>query len=94
MSYLRMCFSKNLGDADFDFQQFWGNHHHQVPILADTCVSVSIAPLTSVSSESSFSVAGHVNRKERSRLDPETLTLTMLLKGKKKVVELVDKYHL
>ena len=83
-----------LLDEEYDFQQFWVKHHQKIPILAKRIVGVSIAPLTSVPSESSFSVAGHVNRKERSRLDPETLTLIMLLKGSKIVSELVRKYKL
>ena len=83
-----MTFNENLLNVDYDFQQFWKKNHQKIPILAKRCIAVSIAPLTSVPSESSFSVAGHVNRKERSRLDPETLTLTMLLKGKNKVSEL------
>ena len=95
LSFLRYTFEEEyINNPEYSFQKFWKDHHKTLPILAKRCVSVSIAPLSSVPSESFFSIAGQVHRKERSRLDPETLTLIMLLKGSKIVSGLINKFDL
>ncbi|CAF1314845.1 unnamed protein product [Rotaria sordida] len=63
-----------------DFETFWNQKQHMLPILTSFVRRYSIIPATSVASESAFSVAGYVQRKQRSSLSPTTLRYLMLLK--------------
>lgn len=61
---------------------FWKQHYRQFPILADLARIFLSTPGTSVPSESTFSLSAYVARKERARLNPETLSYTMFMKDK------------
>ncbi|CAF4960902.1 unnamed protein product, partial [Rotaria sp. Silwood1] len=63
-----------------DFETFWNQKQYMLPILTSFVRRYSIIPATSVASESAFSVAGYVQRKQRSSLSPTTLRYLMLLK--------------
>lgn len=45
---------------------------------------------TSVPSESSFSIAGMIQNKQRSAMHPETLEICMILKNHNEVMEQLD----
>ncbi|CAF4681243.1 unnamed protein product, partial [Rotaria sp. Silwood2] len=63
-----------------DFETFWNQKQHMLSILTSFVRRYCIIPATSVASESAFSVAGYVHRKQRSFLSPTTLRYLMLLK--------------
>lgn len=67
-------------DGTTDFHMFWKNNQHKLPGLAFLVRRFCIMPVTSVASESAFSVAGYVQRKQRSSLAPSTLRYSMLLR--------------
>ena len=46
-------------------------------------------PATSVASESSFSIAGYINRKERSSLSSSQLRMTMCTKDFYKIDDII-----
>ena len=72
--YLSTCKTSN------DWQGFWNDHHRSMPLLASFVRRYGIIPATSVASESAFSVAGYLHRKQRSSLSPSTLRYLMVLK--------------
>ena len=61
------------------FQDFWIENESEIPHLANLVRSFNIRPVTSVASESLFSMAGYVNRKQRCSLSPDMLRYSMLL---------------
>lgn len=63
-----------------EFQQFWRNHYRQLPRLASLVRRYCILPATSVACESAFSIAGFIQRKQRSSLAPSALRYLMLLR--------------
>ena len=60
--------------------QFWKTHGYNFPRLFKLAKQYSCTPATSVASESAFSTAAFINRKERSRLSLENLAATVFLK--------------
>ena len=63
-----------------DFESFWNEKQNMLPTLSLLVRRYSIIPATSVASESAFSVAGYIQRKQRASLSPTTLRYLMLLK--------------
>lgn len=63
-----------------DFESFWNQKQKLLPTLSLFVRRYNIIPATSVASESAFSVAGYVQRKQRASLSPTTLRYLMLLK--------------
>lgn len=61
---------------------FWQRHQSQLKCLASLARKHLITPATSVPSESAFSVASFLGRKERSRLSPHNLAQLAFLKDK------------
>jgi hypothetical protein len=76
--YIKLASAKN---AD-DFQRFWIENGKQLPRLANLCRRVNIVPSTSISSESLFSIASFLNRKQRSSLSSQTLRYLLVLKNR------------
>lgn len=72
--YLSKCKTTN------SLQGFWNENQTTMPLLASFARRYGIIPATSVASESAFSVAGYINRKQRSSLSPSTLRYQMVLK--------------
>ena len=66
--------------ASSDWQGFWNDQQRSMPLLASFVRRYGIIPATSVASESAFSVAGYLQRKQRSSLSPSTLRYLMVLK--------------
>ncbi|CAF3331156.1 unnamed protein product [Rotaria sp. Silwood2] len=63
-----------------DYQSYWNEKKTLLPILSSFTRRYNCIPATSVASESAFSVAGYIDRKQRASLLPTTLRYLMLLK--------------
>lgn len=63
-----------------DFSSFWTIHCNRFPRLFRVAQRVNIVPATSVASESIFSIAGFIARKQRSSLTSTSLRYLMVLK--------------
>ena len=62
------------------FEEFWITYEAELPQLAVRVRSFNIRPASSVASESLFSVAAYVNRKQRCSLSPDALRCSMILR--------------
>ncbi len=71
--------------------EFWNLHQSSLPKLASAARKYCIIPAASVPSESRFSIANFVSRKERSNLSSKNLRLTMIAREKSKIKNLVQK---
>lgn len=67
-------------DKDTQFENFWKTNELMLPKLASLVRCYCMMPITSVASESAFSIAGYVQRKHRSSISPTTLRYLMLLR--------------
>ena len=65
------------------FEQFWNEFQFNLPRLSSLVRSYNVRPATSVASESLFSMAGYVQRKQRASLAPETLRYSLILRDQK-----------
>jgi hypothetical protein len=74
-------FVKAVHSAD-DFQRFWKQNQTTLPRLASLVRRYNVCPATSVASESTFSIAGYLNRKQRSSLSSTAMRYSMVLKNK------------
>ncbi len=63
----------------YDFQHIWHQHATGLPKLAGLVRRYNCIPATSVPCESSFSIAGYINRKERSSMSSRSLRYSMCL---------------
>jgi len=61
---------------------FWQQHQSELKHLSKLSYDYLCTPATSVASESAFSTASYLLRKQRSRLTPENLSYSMFLKDK------------
>lgn len=68
-----------------EFEDFWSKNQNKLPILSSVVRKTNIIPATSVASESAFSIAGYVNRKERSGLSSKNLRYSMLLRDENRI---------
>ena len=71
-----------------DFSSFWLQHCERFPRLFRVAQRVNIIPATSVPSESVFSVAGYIQRKQRTSLSSKSLRYLMVLKESYRLDEL------
>ncbi|CAF3597750.1 unnamed protein product [Rotaria sp. Silwood2] len=62
--------------------EFWDVHRIQLKHLYKYAAYHLVSPVTSVASESAFSTASYLLRKQRSRLTPENVSSSMFLKDK------------
>ena len=67
-------------DERTDFQEYWRSRDQQLSKLSRLVRRYSIMCATSVASESAFSIAGYLQRKQRSSLSPKALRYSMLLR--------------
>lgn len=74
-------FVKAVHSADH-FQHFWKQNQTTLPRLASLVRRYNVCPATSVASESTFSIAGYLNRKQRSSLSSTAMRYSMVLKNK------------
>lgn len=63
-----------------DFSKYWQTFSSKLPILTCFVKSYSIIPASSVASESAFSIANYIQRKERSNLSSKMLQYSMILR--------------
>jgi hypothetical protein len=63
-----------------DFKTYWNDNKNRLPILSSYSRRYNCVPATSAASESAFSVAGYIDRKQRASLSTTTLRYQMLLK--------------
>ena len=82
---------RDAGVGEIKFSEFWYKNEKNMPLLATLVRKYCFIPATSVASESAFSVAGYVNRKERSSLSSDNLTYSMLLRDYSKIKCLIQK---
>jgi hypothetical protein len=61
---------------------FWFHQAQHLQTLNKLALKNLITPATSVPSEQAFSVASYIGRKQRSRLSPENLPMSVFLKDK------------
>lgn len=71
------------------FQEFWCSNETELPHLAALVRAFNMRPASSVASESLFSVAGYVQRKQRSSLASKTLRYSMVLRDRDILATLV-----
>lgn len=62
------------------FATFWTENQVKLPLMAAVVRHISNVPATSVPSESSFSVAGYIARKQRSSLSSDAIRYSLVLK--------------
>ena len=62
------------------FEEFWAKKAKKMPILAAIAKRFCAIPASSVASESAFSIANYIQRKERSGLSEETLRSSIMLR--------------
>lgn len=62
--------------------QFWKIHQHELKMLSTLAARFLATPATSVPSESAFSTASYLLRKQRSCLSPLNLSFSLFLKDK------------
>ncbi len=67
--------------SSLDFKQFWQHFEKKFLRLANLAKIYNCIPATSVPCESSLSIAGYSNRKERSSLSTANLRYTMCLQN-------------
>jgi hypothetical protein len=67
-------------DKTTEFQEYWKKNQHHLPILSRLVRHYCVIPMTSISSESAFSIAGYIQRKHRCSLSATTLRYSMLLR--------------
>ena len=65
------------------FQGFWVKHRTSFPRLVYLLHRYCIIPVTSVASESAFSISGYIARKQRLSLSSKTLRHLLVLKYRK-----------
>jgi len=70
-----------------NFKQFWSTHRQSFPRLITLVYRYCLVPATSVASESAFSIAGFIARKQRSSLSSRTLRHLLVLKYRKNLIK-------
>ena len=71
-----------------DFQSFWLANNKILVQLFEQAIKVNTMCATSVPCETSFSVAGYIQRKERIRLSSDSLRYQLILKQFEKLLEI------
>jgi hypothetical protein len=67
-------------DDDFNILQWWEDHKQQYPVLSILARDVISVPVSSVSSESAFSLAGRILEDRRTSLTPDMVRTLMTIK--------------
>ena len=73
-------FSQSIQSFNGDFSSFWINHRARFSRLYRIAQRINIIAATSVPSESIFSIAGFIARKQRTSLSSSSLRYLMVLK--------------
>ena len=75
------------------FSEFWTTNQKNFPKLTSLVMKISIIQASSVPSESTFSVSGYVQRKERHSLSSRNLKFTMLAREITQVKKILEIYN-
>jgi hypothetical protein len=67
-------------NKELDFSTFWSTKSNELPLLTSFVKKYCAIPASSVASESAFSIANYVQRKERSSLSSKNLRYSMILR--------------
>ncbi|CAO2199873.1 unnamed protein product [Urochloa humidicola] len=70
----------NKFDDDFDILTWWQEHKLTYPILSILARDVMTVPVSTISSESAFSLTGRIIEERRRRLTPEMVEMLALVK--------------
>ena len=70
----------NDPEVKYSFKSFWEANNLSLPILSSMIKKYCITPASSVPSESSFSIANFIQRKERSALSSKFLKYSICLR--------------
>ncbi|CAF1359117.1 unnamed protein product [Rotaria magnacalcarata] len=84
---VEVSFFTNAIKTKENFKQFWSTHRHSFPRLVTLVHRYCLVPATSVASESAFSIAGFVARKQRSSLSSRALRHLLVLKYRKNLIK-------
>jgi hAT family C-terminal dimerisation region len=84
-----LCAYVEAAKSATDFQSFWKQHSQLLPRLSHLVRRVSFIPATSVASESLFSIASFLNRKQRSSLSSRSLRYLLVWKDR----HLLDRFE-
>lgn len=69
----------NISNADENVMQFWANNDKEFPKLAKIAKVLLSIPMTSAKSESAFSTAGCLIRKDRASITPYRIERTLFV---------------
>jgi hypothetical protein len=78
-SYLD-CDTVSQLDDDFDLMQWWHEHKLTYPVLSVLAKDIFTVPVSTISSESTFSMTGRIIEERRRRLNPETVEALTCIK--------------
>ena len=70
----------DAGSENLDLVRWWRNHSGQFPVLSTLARDIFSIPVSTVSSESAFSMAGNILDPHRSRLTPKMVEILTLVK--------------
>ena len=78
-------FNLLVKENNFEIEEFWKKNISIMPKLASLVKKYLIIPGSSVASESAFSIANFIQRKERSSLSSKNLRYSILLRENEKI---------
>ncbi|CAD6264786.1 unnamed protein product [Miscanthus lutarioriparius] len=67
-------------DDEFDIMQWWHEHKLTYSVLSVLAKDILIVPMSTISSESTFSLTGRIIEERRWRLNPETVDALTCIK--------------
>ena len=70
----------NMFDDDSNILNWWRDHKHTYPVLSILAKDVLSVPVSTISSESAFSLTGKIIEERRRRLAPETVEMLSYIK--------------
>ena len=77
-----------------DIYAYWRDYKHKLPKLSSLVRKYCMIQASSVASESAFSIANYIQRKERSSLSAENLRYSIFLREMLKIEKLYQEYCL
>ena len=75
-----------------DVSAYWRDHERKLPKLSSLVRKYGMIQASSVASESAFSIANYIQRKERSSLSAKNLRYSIFLRDMPKIDKLYEEY--
>lgn len=75
----------SINESENSFSEYWKQKQKIIPLLSSQVRKYCAIPASSVASESSFSIANYIQRKERSSLSSRNSRYSIILKQMSKV---------